>query len=154
MQASTACGSCKGDEHMESSSAMPAWVWLKGFALTPAAVLVCCRPGNATGMCCSLFSIPQVMCNGAYFSLISGLLLCEPEAHSLPAAPEHKRQKFPKVSFVPHFCSENGNISWKIRPMKAMPFPKSTIYLLLIPPFFFFFLAEDPLSNTFFKGHF
>lgn len=38
--------------------------------------------------------------------------------------------------------------------IKAMPLPKSAIYLLLIRHFFFFLsLAEDPLSKLF-KGHF
>lgn len=97
----------------------------------------------------SLFSTPWVMCNGAYFSFGSGLLLCKPEACSLPAAPEHKRQKYPKVSFMPRFCLENGNIPQQIGHIRAMPLLKSTMYLLLIPHFFFLILAEDPLSNTF-----
>lgn len=45
--------------------------------------------------------------------------LCEPEARSLPAAPQQKRQRCLKVSFVPHFCSENGKIPWKIGRMKV-----------------------------------
>lgn len=102
--------------------------------------------------CAAAFSPSHRLC--AVGHILASFQGCSCVRQSLPAAPEHKRQKFLKVSFVPHFCSENGNISWKIQHMKVMLFSKSTIYLLLILPFFFFFLAEDPLGNTFFKGHF
>lgn len=116
----------------------------------------CGRPaGNPIGACRIARPFLHPMGYGQWGRILAPFQSCscvkrQPAACQLPLT-----QNCPKVSSVPHFCSESENIPWKIGCTKVIPLPKSTIYLLLIPHFFFFFfLAEDPLSNTFFKRHF
>lgn len=111
---------------------------------------VCCRAaGSGTGASCVLQPFLHPMGYVPYFSLISGLLLCDPEARSFPAAPQQKRQRCLKVSFVPHFSLENGNIPWKIGCMEVMPLPTSATYLLLISRFLIF-PCRRPFKQHFF----